>query len=149
MPRGRPKGSGKRSGGSAIAGLQSARSALMAQQDKIEKQIAQIDDIMSSFGSVGTAAAPKAKAASGNGRRRRRGPRASNTDSGHRAGSLKDMIHKTLTRSGKPMAVKDIADRVVASGYKSKNKTLAKSVGIALLDMNSVKKVKRGTYAAK
>ncbi|MGE3181996.1 MAG: hypothetical protein AB7N71_10220 [Phycisphaerae bacterium] len=148
MPRGRKKGSGAAGAGSAIAGLQSAKSALVAQQDQIEKQIRSIDEIMSSLGTAATATAmSRTSHASANGHRATgKKPKG---NSGHRVGSLKDMIHQTLLHAGRPMAVKDIAEQVVASGYKSKNKTLAKSVGIALLDMKSVKKVARGTYAAK
>jgi len=44
------------------------------------------------------------------------------------------------------MAVKDITKGVVRSGYKTKNKTLAKSVGIALTEMPTVEKVGRGQF---
>ena len=36
---------------------------------------------------------------------------------------------------------------VVRSGFKSKNKTLGTSVGIALGDMPGVRRVRRGIYA--
>jgi hypothetical protein len=64
---------------------------------------------------------------------------------GYRAGSLKDYILRVLS-GGRTAAVKDIADGVVRAGYQSRNKTLAKSVGIALAQMPEVAKMGRGQY---
>ena len=44
------------------------------------------------------------------------------------------------------MQVKDIASAVVRAGYKTRNQTLAKSVGLALASMPEVEKVGRGAY---
>ncbi len=46
------------------------------------------------------------------------------------------------------MTVKDVTTAVRKAGYKSKNKTLDKSVGVALSEMPGVKKVGRGTFRA-
>jgi hypothetical protein len=42
--------------------------------------------------------------------------------------------------------VKDVTAAVRAAGYRSKNKTLDKSVGVALREMRQVVKVARGQY---
>ena len=44
------------------------------------------------------------------------------------------------------MAVKDITAAVRKSGYKTKNKTLDTSVGIALAEMKNAAKLRRGVY---
>lgn len=67
---------------------------------------------------------------------------------GPRAGSLKEHIVKILSGGG-TMRVKDITEAVRASGYQTRNKTLAKSVGIALAQMPQVKKVGRGRFRLK
>lgn len=63
-----------------------------------------------------------------------------------RGGSLKDYVTRVLTAAGKPMEVKTIADQVVKNGFKSKNKTLAKSVGIILAGMKNAARVRRGVF---
>ena len=45
------------------------------------------------------------------------------------------------------MRVAEITDAVVKAGYKTKNRTLAKSVGIALAHTPGVKRVERGVFA--
>ncbi len=140
----RPKGSGKGAPAPVLRELSSFRAHLLAQRDGIDNQIATIDQILGTGGPRRAAAAHSAgpaPAARGRGkaRGRRRGRR------GPRAGSLKEYILKTLERSGKPMRVKDISSAVISAGYKSKNKTLGKSVGIALAQLG-VKRVGRGLY---
>lgn len=44
------------------------------------------------------------------------------------------------------MAVKDVTEGVMKSGFKTKNKTLAKSVGIALTQMPMISKLGRGMF---
>ena len=68
---------------------------------------------------------------------------------GRRAGSLKDQIAKILSVGKGAMAVRDITARVLKSGYKTRNKTLAKSVGIALTQMPDVVKIGRGVFRRK
>jgi hypothetical protein len=45
-----------------------------------------------------------------------------------------------------PLPVSEIAAGVVRSEFKSKNKTLATTVGIALADMAGVRRAGRGVY---
>lgn len=147
MPRGTP-GSGRRARGGrragrvggAIAGIRAARDELATQRDALDTQIQALD---AALRTVGGGVSTGGGGAGGRGRRGRRGPRPGR---GPRAGSLKDHIVKVLNRAGGAMRVKDIATAVVSSGYKSKNKTLAKSVGVALRDLRGVKRVGRGRF---
>jgi hypothetical protein len=126
-----------------VANLLSARNALLAQRDAIEKQLDLINQALAAASTVlprrrgrplklAPAAAPAAPAA---GR--------------HRPGSLKDFIVRVLSAASGPMSVKDIAAGVLEAGYKSKNRTLAKSVGIALAQMPEVARVRRGVFRLK
>lgn len=47
------------------------------------------------------------------------------------------------------MAVKDVTAAVVRAGYQTRNRTLGKSVGIALAQMPNVTKLGRGTFKLK
>ena len=152
MPRG-VKGSGPKKGfksnrgtssggmGDAIAGLQTARAALMAQHNEITRQVGELDTMIARLGggAAGGPAPARATAA-------RMGGGVRTGQSKFRPGSLKDVIHGVLAGAGGPMSVKDITETVVSSGYESKNKTLAKSVGIALMDMPGVRRIGRGMY---
>lgn len=143
MPRGRPKGSMSAGVGgmsAAVAGLSQAKAALLSQRDLIDGQMAELDRMIAQYGGS-VAAAPRVGRPPGSGRML-----AGGSGGAYRPGSLKDVIHGVLAGAGGAMAVKDIAEGVVSSGYKSKNKTLAKSVGIALTDMKGVKKIGRGLY---
>ena len=146
MPRGRPRKSGNgrrgpRSGATGMSGMiasmQSYRRELAARRDMLDRQLGALDNALLSMGAVAPAGAAVRAAVAGNGRRRGRGPRA---------GSLKEYILKVLSGAGDTMAVKDITAAVVSTGYRSKNKTLAKSVGIALRGLRGVKKVGRGRF---
>lgn len=137
----------------ALANLTAARSSLIGQRENLDRQIAAIDQALVAFGGHApavsvAAAAPTARAG---GRRRgggrRGGGRGGRGRRGVRPGSLKDYIHRVLAGGG-VMAVKDIATGVVKAGFKSKNKTLAKSVGIALARMPGVKRMGRGKFRA-
>jgi len=68
--------------------------------------------------------------------------------SGYRPGSLKAHIQQVLQAHGGVMAVEDVTAAVCKAGFKSKDKTLARSVGVALRGMRDVKKVGRGTFRA-
>lgn len=126
--RGRPPGSG---GGSAqgrmLSAAQSYRAQLVAEMVVIDGRLAALDSALSVM--VGRNGVPG------------RTP----TGRGFRAGSLKEYIQKVLAGRG-PMAVKDITRAVTDQGFKSKNKTLDKSVGIALADMAGVQKIGRGVF---
>jgi hypothetical protein len=116
--------------------MQAYRAGLVAQRDHVDQQIGAIDKALRAMGK-----APAARAATA----ARGGRRAGGT----RAGSLKDFIARVLGATRKPMAVKDVTAGVLRSGFKSRNKTLAKSVGIALTQMPNVRKVSRGMFRLK
>ncbi len=65
-----------------------------------------------------------------------------------RAHSLAGYIERVLA-GGAAMTVKEITLAVVAAGYPTRNKTLAKSVGATLAKMPGVVKVGRGLYRKK
>lgn len=143
MPRG-VKGSGpgaaaKAGGGSVLATLRYARAQLISEQSGIQRKLAALDATIAAFGgalsSGGAAAAPQRAGGASKAKYRR--------------GSLKERLHQIMTAAGKSMAVKDVHQAVKQSGYKSDNKTLAKSIGIALSQMSTIKKVSRGVFRAK
>ena len=115
----------------AIGGLNSYRSQLVTQRNDIDQRIGAIDSALAAMGSTVRSPGPG---------RGRHGPRK---------GSLKEYIGKVLGTRGGVMAVKDITGGVLRIGYKTKNKTLAKSVGIALTEMTNVRKVGRGQFSLK
>ena len=148
MPRGRRKGSSSAGAGglsAAVAGLSQAKSALRAQRDILDSQLAELDRMIAAYGGGDGGGGVGRPAGRPVGRPPKGG--ASGGSGIYRPGSLKDVIHGILANAGGAMAVKDIASGVVSSGYKSTNKTLAKSVGIALTDMKGVRKKGRGLYA--
>lgn len=123
--RGRPPGSGAGGAqGRMLSAAQSYRTQLVAELAAIDGRLAALDSALGG-----------------------RSGMSDRTLTGRdvRAGSLKDYIKKVLSGHG-PMAVKGITEAVVSQGYKSKNKTLAKSVGIALTGMVGVQKVGRGWF---
>lgn len=138
---GRPPGSNSRS--AALSGLQSYHGSLMAERDRIDKEIMAIEDAMGVMQGSGITR----RAAGGPGRRA--GGGGAGGGGGMRSGSLKEFIYNVLSSRGEPMAVKDITQAVLDSGYQTRNKTLAKSVGIALAEMPEAQKVGRGLFKAK
>jgi hypothetical protein len=119
--------------GSAVTSLQALYAELLAQRAGLDGQIAAVAGALRAIGT--TVAAPQAaafRAAKGGG-------------GGWRTGSLKDHIARVL-RGGGVMAVKDITSGVLKTGYKTNNKTLSKSVGIALTEMKGVTKLGRGQF---
>jgi hypothetical protein len=128
----------------AVGSLQDYRAELAAQRGALDVQIQAVDSALAVMGAP--VAARRAKAG-------RRGPgrppgRATAAGKTFRPGSLKACLANVLSGGG-IMAVKDITAGVLKSGYKSKNKTLAKSVGIALTEMKGVAKVGRGRFRLK
>lgn len=120
--------------GNVFGTLQTCHAELLTQRAQIDAQIDAIERALRVMG-----VQPPARRAWVPGRPGRppgRGPRP---------GSLKSYILKVLG-SGGVMAVKDITSAVTKAGYKTKNKTLAKSVGIALTELPSVVKVGRGKF---
>ena len=126
-----------------IGSLSRARTDLAAQRDALDQQIDALDGAMAAMGAGRPGRKPAGRPAAGRVVKRRRGKR------GRRAGSLKDYIAKVLAGRKRPTAVKDVTEAVLRSGYKTKNKTLAKSVGIALAQMPEVDKVRRGLFRMK
>ncbi len=115
--------------------MQAYRSDLIAQRAQVNTQIGAIERALAALGTkIG---APARKPAAG-----RRGAAA-------RPGSLKTYVERVLRARGRSMAVKDVTDAVLRAGFKSTNKTLAKSVGIALSQMRNVRKVSRGLFSLK
>jgi hypothetical protein len=133
---GRPRRSAPAAAGVAQH-LNAALSELYAQRSSLDAQIESIERTLGEVGAAVPAAPARRAAATPGPGRGRRGPRS---------GSLKEHIANVLSAAGGVMSVKDITDAVIASGYKSKNKTLGKSVGIALTQMPNVKKVSRGKF---
>ncbi len=121
-----------------VRSLQGYHAQLLDRRAQLEEQISAVE---SALRAVGAAAGgrPTARVGRGPGRPPGGAPRP---------GSLKDYILRVLS-SGGVMAVKDIAAAVVKAGYQSKNKTLAKSVGIALRQLKEVRKVGRGRFRLK
>ena len=115
--------------------MQAYRDNLLAQRGQVVSKIDAIDKALTAMG--GTARAPAPKPARG----RRRGTT--------RPGSLKSYIQRVLQGRSGAMAVKDVTAGVLRAGFKTKNKTLAKSVGIALGQMPAIRKVSRGMFRLK
>lgn len=127
---------------SAMSQMRSVHASLVGEHVRLGRQIAALESAMREIGVApagrpgrppGRPAGVSAARAAGDGRR------------GVRAGSLKDHIFKVLSGGGR-MRVQDIEKAVRAGGFKTKNKTLGKSIGIALLDMQGVERVARGLY---
>lgn len=116
--------------GSLVTGLRETHQTLTAERDAFDTQIAALE---SALAAMGTASASRNGAT----------PRAS---SEYRTGSLKAYIQRVLSDAGTPMPVAEVTASVVRAGFKSKNKTLGTSVGIALADMPTARRVKRGVY---
>lgn len=127
------------SGNDAASNLHALLGSLHAQRDALDHQIGAIENALAAFAG---AAAPRSGRV---GRPKKNGGGGSGQ---YRSGSLKDYVESVLA-SGAVMAVKDIADAVLAAGFKTKNQTLAKSVGIALTQMPNVEKVGRGKFQLK
>jgi hypothetical protein len=142
-PGPKPTGAGRKPGrppkqegaAAALKGLQAYRDDLAAQRAALEEKLDAVERALQVMG------APSRFSAA----RRPGRPAGSGV---MRPGSLKAHIADVLA-DGDTMAVKDITDAVVRSGYKTKNKTLAKSVGIALTEMPQVEKVGRGKFRAR
>jgi uncharacterized C2H2 Zn-finger protein len=115
--------------------MQVYRDNLVAEHTRVASRIDALDRALAA---LGAATRPPAG-------RPARGPRGV----GVRRGSLKYYVDRVLRSSGSAMAVKDVTTAVRKAGYKSKNKTLAKSVGIAMTQMPNVAKVSRGVFRLK
>lgn len=145
---GRPKGSRSsnrsfaRTSGSTGVGvtrllsqMQSFYSELTARRSNLDAQIAGMEGAINILG-----AAPRARAT---GRKLGR-PAAS----GSRTGSLKDTIVRVLRQRAVALSPREIAAKVVQSGYKTSTKNLTKAISNTLPEINTVRKVGRGLYRA-
>jgi hypothetical protein len=121
----------------ALSGLQSYMNRLCAERDRLTRQIAALQGALGSLGAATRGSAGRPPGRPGGGGRR------------PREGSLKEFITKVLSKNGGPMAVKDVTAAVVRAGYQTRNRTLGKSVGIALAQMPNVTKLGRGTFKLK
>jgi hypothetical protein len=115
-----------------VGTLTAELSQLQRERDNLDRQIDALSTALSALGGTVRMAGRRAAGGEGGGKNYRRG-------------SLKEFIENIL-RSGGVMAVKDITESVMQAGYPTKNKTLAKSVGIALAQMHTVEKVGRGKF---
>jgi hypothetical protein len=129
-PRRAPAAAGASGLQTAINGLNQYRQRLLDERTAIDERLSAIDSALQAMGTAPPA--PRGRRAGGPGRR-------------PRAGSLKDYIRRVMAGGG-VMSVKDITEGVLRAGYKTRNKTLAKSVGIALTQMGDVRKVRRGQF---
>jgi hypothetical protein len=125
----------------AICSLQGYCAELGAQREALDTQIQAVQQALAVMGMPVTAARAAVRGP-------RRGPGRPPAVGGPRPGSLKAFILNVL-RGGGIRAVKDITAGVLDAGYKTKNRTLAKSVGIALTELKNVTKVGRGRFRLK
>lgn len=144
MPRG-VKGSGSIAkaapgGSSVLSTLRQARAQLVNEQTGLQKKLAALDATIAAFGGNGVSYGAMPGPAARMGRKGGRGA--------YRRGSLKECIDGVMA-GGEPMEVKEVHAAVLKAGFRSKNKTLAKSIGIALSQMPTVVKVSRGVFRAK
>ena len=117
-----------------VSGLQASHHALVAERNTVNGQIAAFESALAAMGAVSSS---------------RNGKAATSGSPDYRPGSLKAHIQRVLSDAGGALPVADITAGVIRSGFKSKNKTLGTSVGIALADMSTVRRVKRGVYAVR
>lgn len=115
-----------------IADLGDSHRNLISERGVLDAQIAAIETALAAMGSNGPSQNRRAVV---------RGPAE------YRPGSLKDRIQRVLAGTRAPMPVSEVTAAVLRSGFKSKNKTLSTTVGIALADMSGVRRVTRGMYA--
>jgi len=116
----------------ALREIRAYRQTLVARRAELDSRVNAIDQALAALGAAARSAP----------RRAARAPRSS----GPRRGSLKHFIERVLSASKGPIAVRDTTTAVLRAGFKTKNKTLAKSIGTALSQMPNVVKVSRGLF---
>lgn len=129
-----PRATGAVARDAAVRSLETYYQDLLAQRNALDSQLGAVEGALREMNATvakATLGRPAGRRSAGGGR--------------FRSGSLKEYIHGVLS-SGGTMSVKDITDGVLRAGYPTKNKTLAKSVGIALTEMPGVTKVGRGQF---
>jgi len=121
--------------GAAVGDIQRYRDGLAVQRAALDSQLAALEQALAVLG----AGTPVRKAP----------PSKERGGAGYRSGSLKAHIQTVLQVHGGAMAVKNVTAAVRKAGFATKNRTLDKSVGIALAGMPSVTKIRRGVFRAK
>lgn len=118
-----------------LSGIQAYHESLLAKRDQIDVELSALGGALSALGSASRSpvrvGAPK------------RGRKAG----GAREGSLKSYIVKVLERQSTPATPKEIASKVLRSGYQSRAKDLTKAVSNALPELKKIKKVGFGKYS--
>ena len=128
--------------GRLLSEIRAARNELDAQQAQLAIQIAALYQLLLTLGGAACRTDHRtAPLAARGGARKSAG--------GARDGSLRFYIEKVLQGAGKPMRVADITTAVQRAGFKTKNKTLATTVGITLATMPTAKRVERGVFVGK
>ena len=117
-----------------LSGIQAYHESLLARRDQIDLELSALGGALSALG--GAAARPARVGA----------PKRGRKGSGAREGSLKSYIVKVLERQSTPATPKEIASKVLRSGYKSRAKDLTKAVSNALPELKKIKKVGFGKY---
>ena len=117
-----------------LNGIQAYHETLLAKRDQIDLELSALGGALSALGS--TSASPARIGAPKRGRR----------GAGAREGSLKSFIVKVLGHQSTPATPKEIASKVLRSGYQSKAKDLTKAVSNALPELKKIKKVGFGKY---
>ncbi len=159
---GRPKGSGKkkvgrprkrvaatavaigRAGARLVADMRSFHNDLLAQREALDGEITGLASAVEALGGATPAPARRKKRAPKRAAPARRGRRRS---AGRlRTGSLSDHVFRVLKKSKRPLRPADISAKVVAAGYSSKAKDLAKAVSNSLAKLKGVKRVGVGMY---
>ena len=120
-----------------LSGIQAYHETLLAKRDQIDLELSALGGALSALGSA--SGSPVRVGAPKRGRR----------GSGAREGSLKNYIEKVLDRQSTPATPKDIASKVLQSGYQSRAKDLTKAVSNALPELKRIKKVGFGKYILK
>lgn len=123
----------------AVTQLNVVRSRLASERDALSTRIAAVDSAIASLGGAAVRGGGGRTASAG----RPTGARGRGRPSP--GGSLKDHIVKVMQGRG-TMRVKDVTAGVLDSGFPTRNKTLGKSVGIALTQIPGMKKLGRGRF---
>ena len=118
-----------------LSGIQAYHEGLLARRDQIDREVSALGNALSALGSAQAVPTNSVRQV-----RVRRG-------GGARDGSLKSFILKVLGSRSTPATPKEIAARVMSSGYSSRAKYLSTAVNNALPELKAVKKVGFGLYS--
>ena len=123
--------------GVQTGGVARLLSDIRAARDELATQLGALDQLLATLD--GAAPSPMAGPAL-------KGHRIPGGHNGARDGTLKSYIERVLRATRRPMRRAEVTAAVLKAGYQSSNKTLAKSVGVALRTMPGVKKIGRGVF---